>query len=107
VPYVVPLQRVVLAEDAVILVDYAVLADGAVLAPDGVFEPPLRRRFVEKAPHIQPVLSRDQFDVLVRKPEVPGVTQHAMRAMCLQARGSTRSAVPLELKYRLRRANRD
>ena len=42
--------------------------------PTRVLEPPVRRRFVEKAPHIPPVLSRDQFDVLVREPEIPGIT---------------------------------
>src|SRR5206468_465336 len=62
----------------------------------------------EKAPHIQPVLSRDQFDVLVRKPEVPGVTQQrdAPRCVCKLAEVLDQP-VPLELKYRLRRTNRD
>src|SRR5436190_875047 len=43
--------------------------------PARVLEPPVGRRFVRKAPHIQAVLSRDQLDVVVRKPQVPGVTQ--------------------------------
>jgi hypothetical protein len=76
--------------------------------PTGVFEPPVRRRLVEKAPHIQPVQSRDQFDVLVRKPEVPSVTQQrdAPRCVCKLAEGLDQP-VPFELKYRLRRTNRD
>jgi len=36
-------------------------------------------RFVGKAAHIQPVLSRDQFDVLVREPEIRGIGSSAMR----------------------------
>ena len=76
--------------------------------PAGVFEPPVRRRFVGKAPHIQPVLSRDHFDVLVRKPEVPGVTQQrdAPRCVCKLAEVLDQP-VPLELKYRRRRTDRD
>jgi hypothetical protein len=76
--------------------------------PTRVFKPPVRRRFVEKAPHIPPVLSRDQFDVLVRKPEVPGVPQQrdAPRCVCKLAEVLDQP-VPLELKYRLRRTNRD
>ncbi|TMI45549.1 MAG: hypothetical protein E6H41_00640 [Betaproteobacteria bacterium] len=76
--------------------------------PAGVFEPPVRRRFVGKAAHIQPELSRDQFDVLVRKPEVLGVTQQrdALRCVCKLAEVLDQP-VPLELEYRLRRTNRD
>jgi hypothetical protein len=76
--------------------------------PTGVVEPPVRRRFVEKAPHIPPVLSRDQFDVLMREPVVPGVTQQrdAPRCVCKLAEVFDQP-VPLELKYRFRRTNRD
>src|SRR5882762_2130650 len=76
--------------------------------PTGVIEPPVRRRFVRKAAHVQPAQSRDQFDVLVRKPEVPAVTQQrdARRCLCKLAEGLDQP-VPLEPKYRLRRTNRD
>jgi len=39
-----------------------------------VIEPPKRRRLIPKAPHIQPVLSRNQFDVLVGQVEISGIT---------------------------------
>jgi hypothetical protein len=74
-----------------------------------VFEPSVRRRFVRKAPHIQLVLSRDQFDVVVRKPEVPGVTEQrdAPRRCDGELAEVLDQPVPLELKYRLRRADQD
>jgi len=73
-----------------------------------VCEPLVCRRFVGKAPHIQPVLPRDQFDVLVRNPEVPGITQQrdARRRGCKLAEVLDQP-VPLELKYRFRRMHRD
>jgi hypothetical protein len=44
---------------------YKITLDRGVLqALTPIFEPLVRGRFVEKAAHIQPVLSRDQFDVL-------------------------------------------
>src|SRR5207253_1055392 len=74
-----------------------------------VSEQPVRGRFVGKAPHIQPVLSRDQFDVLVRKPELRGITQQrdAPRRSDCKLAEVLDQPVPLELKYRLRRTNRD
>jgi len=74
-----------------------------------VSEPLFRGRFVEKAPHIPPVLSRDQFDVLVRKPEIPGITQRrdAPRRCDCKLAEVLDQPVPLELKYRLRRTNQN
>ncbi len=72
-------------------------------------EPLVRGRFVGKAPHIQPVLSRDQFDVLVRKPELPGITQQrdAPRRRGCKLAEVLDQPVPLELKYRFRQTHRD
>src|SRR2546422_6820078 len=77
--------------------------------PARIFEPPVGRRFVRKAPHIQRVLSRDQLDVVVRKPQVPGVTEQrdAPRRCDCKLAEVIDQPVPLELKYRLRRTNRD
>jgi hypothetical protein len=50
------------------------LSTASFLPLTGVSEPPVRGRFVGKAPHIQAVLLRDQFDVPVRKPEIAGIT---------------------------------
>jgi hypothetical protein len=73
-----------------------------------VSEPLVRRRFVEKAPHSQPVLSRDQFGVLVGKPQIPGITQQRDARRCDGKLAEVLDQpVPLELKYRLRRPNRD
>ncbi len=69
---VVPLQRVVLAEDA-----YFPTTPLLPLTP--ICEPLVRGRFVEKAPDIQPVLSRDRFDVLVLKLESLESPSSAMR----------------------------
>lgn len=52
------------------------------LPPTWLSEPLVRGRFVEKAPDIQPVLSRDQFDVLVGKLEIPGITQQRDAPRC-------------------------
>jgi hypothetical protein len=74
-----------------------------------IFEPLVRGRFVEKAPDIQSMLSRDQFDVLVRKLEIPGITQQ--RDAPRRCEGKLAEVfdqpVSLDLKYRLRRPNRD
>src|SRR5206468_8717962 len=93
VPYVVPPQRVVLAEDAAILGDHAVLADGAVLAPGGGLRttgaPPLRR---ESSAHSTRAVPRS---VRRTRAQAGGPWSHpAARcaAICPQARGSTRSA---------------
>src|SRR5713226_2606447 len=74
-----------------------------------ISEPLVRGRFVEKAPHSQPVLSRDQFDVLVRKLETLGITQQrdAPRRCDCKLVEVLDQPVPLDLKYRLRRTNRD
>src|SRR5439155_17176106 len=86
---------------------------GASLLPAALLawlsEPLVRGRFVEKAPHIQPVLSRHQFDVLVRKPELRGITQQrdAPRRCDCKLAEVLDQPVPLELKYRLRRTDRD
>jgi len=55
------------------------------------------------------VLSRDKFDVLVRKLEVPGITQQrdALRRRDCKLAEVLDQPVPLELKYRLRRTHRD
>jgi hypothetical protein len=50
------------------------LSTASFLPLTGVPEPLVRGRFIGKAPHIQAVLSRDQFDVPVRKPEIAGIT---------------------------------
>jgi hypothetical protein len=74
-----------------------------------ISEPPVRGRFVEKAADIQPVLSRDQFNVFVRKLEILGITQQRdapRRCECKLAE-ELDQPVPLDLKYRLRRTNRD
>src|SRR5437667_1737984 len=74
-----------------------------------VSEPLVRGRFVGKAPHIQAVLSRNQFDVLVRKPQLRGIPQQrdAPRRCGRKLAQVLDQPVPLELKYRLRRADRD
>src|SRR5882762_7832594 len=79
------------------------------LLPMWVSEPLVRGRFVRKGPHVQPVLSRDQFDVLVRKLEVPGITQQrdAPRRHDCKLVEVLDQPVPLELEYRLRRTHRD
>src|ERR1700740_906469 len=74
----------------------------------GLIEPLVRRQLVGKAPHIQSVLSRGQFDVLVRIAEVPGIShqRNAPRGGCKRAEVLDQS-VSLELKYRLRQTHRD
>jgi hypothetical protein len=85
------------------------LLTAPLLRPTRVSEPLERGGFVEKAADIQPVLSRDQFDVLVGKLEIPGITQQcdAPRRCECKLVEVLDQPMPLDLKYRLRRTNRD
>ena len=79
------------------------------LPPTCVSEPLVCGRFVGKAADIQPVLSRDHFDVLVGKLEIPGITQQrdAPRRRGGKLAEVLDQPVPLDLKYRLRRTHQD